>query len=239
MVHDADEQSRIVEQLDGVLSVQGDCERQLALLDELVQSKFVEMFEGGQYETRPLQELCDYVAGGSTPSMKHAEFYGGEVPFIKSGDVKSDTVREGALWLTDEAVEHGRARLIPADSVVVVVRSALLKRKMPCTVAPEPVVINQDLRAFHPIGDMEPSYLMWAIRAHEPELLARVRTVNTSGLDMDQLYNLPIPMAPYPLQQDFAAFVSSVEAIKADVRQQLASLQELYDSLAQQYFSEA
>lgn len=53
----------------------------------------IEMFgnrDGAIYCT--LEECCVSVTGGSTPSMKHEEYYGGEVPFIKSGDRKQGSV---------------------------------------------------------------------------------------------------------------------------------------------------
>ncbi len=205
-------------------------------LDELVKSRFVEMFGDADGEHRRLEDCCVKVVGGKTPSMKHPEYYGGDIPFIKSGDVKSDVVSSGALWLSNEAMEKASVKLVPAGSVLVVVRSALLKRKVSTSIASCKVAINQDIRAFSPKPEFTSSYLLWSIRSHEQELLEHVRSVNTSGIDMRQLYDLSIRVEPIDKQQEFAAFVRQVDKLKFETQQAIDKLQMLYDSLAQEYF---
>ena len=77
--------------------------------------------------------------------MKHPEYYGGNIPFVKSGDVKADRISEGSLWLTKNAIEKANARLVPAGSVIVVVRSAALQHEFHAAIVEKPVVINQDI----------------------------------------------------------------------------------------------
>lgn len=151
------------------------------------------------------------IQGGKTPSMKHPEYYGGTVPFIKSGDVKGDVVSSGNLWLSDAAVEQAGVRLVERGSVLVVTRSALLQRKMCSTLCGADVAINQDIKAFTPKTGFSGGYLLWAIRSHEQRLLAGVRSVSTSALDFDDLCNLPIRVASEFDQQEFADFVVRVD----------------------------
>ena len=73
--------------------------------------------------------------------MKHEEYFGGEVPFIKSGDVKADYVSSGALWLTQLALDETTAKYVPAGTVVVVTRSGILKHNLPVAITSNPVVI--------------------------------------------------------------------------------------------------
>ena len=75
--------------------------------------------------------------------MKHPEYYGGSIPFIKSGDVKTRTIREGALWLTDTALEQTNAKLLPPKTVIVVIRSAALRHEFHTAVTEVPVVMDE------------------------------------------------------------------------------------------------
>lgn len=211
---------------------------QLASLDSLVKSQFVEMFgDASDGITIPLKECCSKICGGKTPSMKHPEYYGGTIPFIKSGDVKGNAVSSGALWLSDAALEQAGVKLVKRGSVLVVTRSALLQRKMCSALCADDVAINQDIKAFEPKEGFSGSYLLWAIRLHEQRLLAGVRSVSTSALDFDDLCNLPIKVTSGFRQQEFADFVAKVDKSKYIARQQIEKLQTLYDSLAQEYFS--
>ena len=154
------------------------------------------------------------VTGGSTPSMKHEEYYGGEVPFIKSGDVKADYVSSGALWLTQRALDETTAKYVPAGTVVVVTRSGILKHDLPVAITSNPVVINQDLKAFEPKPEFSPQYIAWAIRSREDELLSKTRVMTVDNIESKDLYEIPVMIASREDQEQFAAFVRQSDKSK-------------------------
>ena len=162
----------------------------------------------------PLEECCTSITGGNTPSMKHEEYYGGNVPFIKSGDVKDKYVSEGALWLTQEALEKTTAKYVPEGTVIVVVRSGILKHDLPVAIAANPVVINQDLKAFQPKPEFTSQYLAWAIRSKEAELLSMTRAMTVDNIETKELYGIPVMVAPRDQQEQFAAFVEQSDKSK-------------------------
>ena len=167
---------------------------------------------GAEYIT--LEQCCTAVTGGNTPSMKHEEYYGGNVPFIKSGDVKDTYVSSGALWLTEEALQKTTAKYVPAGTVIVVVRSGILKHDLPVAIAANPVVINQDLKAFQPRPEFTSQYLAWAIRSKEDELLSMTRAMTVDNIESKELYGIPVMVAPLEQQQRFAAFVEQSDKSK-------------------------
>ena len=197
----------------------------LKTCDDIVKSQFVEMFghaESGEFST--LRECCMTIQGGKTPSMKHPEYYGGGIPFIKSGDVKQDIVSKGALSLTERALTDAGVKLVPNDSVLVVTRSAMLHNKMYSALSACRLAINQDVKAFIPLPDYLSSYLLWAIRVHEQELLAGTRSVSTCALDFEQLCSIEVQKAPIQRQEAFASFVSQVDKSKFAVQKALDEL---------------
>ena len=152
--------------------------------DELVKSQFIEMFGGTDSDANMItvEGCCRSITGGGTPSMKHQEYYGGDIPFIKSGDIKSTHVSDGVLKLTKVALKETTAKLLPAGTVLVVVRSAILRNEFHIALADVPVVINQDVKAFQPAKDVLPEYLLWAIKSREDEILRNVQTMITSHI---------------------------------------------------------
>ena len=146
--------------------------------------------------------------------MKHPEYYGGDIPFIKSGDVKEDRVSRGTLTLTDVALKETNAKLLPKDTIVVVVRSAALLHEFHIAVADNPIVVNQDLKAIKTTDQFIPMYLMWAVKMKEGIILGKVQTMLTSHIRMDDFLYLDIPVPPLALQQQFAAFVEQTDKSK-------------------------
>lgn len=221
-----DEKRRLAELLWAIHKTRVAYKELLQKTDDLVKSQFIEMFSSGQdgAEYRELKDCCDDVFGGKTPSMSHPEFYGGNIPFIKSGDVKDDTVSSGALWITDEAVQNAGVKLLPANTVIVVIRSAALRHEFHAAVTSNPVVINQDLKAFVPTDEFLPLYLMWSIKAHETTLLSKVQTVLTSHIEMSDLLKIPVMVASKDKQKQFCEFKEQADKSKFAAQQALESL---------------
>ena len=209
-----EEQSAIVDKLSRVTEVIKQRKQQLHVLDQLIKARFVEMFGEETEHGVPLKECCIDVRGGGTPSMQHPEYYGGNVPFIKSGDVRGDMVSSGALWLTEKALEETIAKYVPQGSVLVVNRSAALLREFRAAIAARPVVINQDIKAFIPKHDYTSEYLLWAIKIQTQLLLTKVTTVLTSHIDLKELLELRIANVSIERQKEFSAFISQVDKSK-------------------------
>ena len=161
-----------------------------------------------------LEECCTTITGGSTPSMKHEEFYGGNIPFIKSGDVKAEYVSSGALWLTEEALKKTTAKYVPEGSVIVVVRSGILKHDLPVAITSNPLVINQDIKAFHLKENFTPQYIAWAIRSKEDVLLSKTRVMTVDNIESKDLFEIPVMCASLSEQEQFAAFVRQTDKSK-------------------------
>lgn len=194
---DINEQHQIVESLNSIQNDIDSCDSQLDIISCLIKSRFVERFGNrASGEIVALRDCCSSIVGGKTPSMKHPEYYGGGIPFIKSGDVIGDRVFGGALSLSDVALEHASVKMIPAGSVLVVTRSARLRKEIHCAVCASDVAINQDIKAFTPLPEFTSDYLLWAIRSHEPDLLKTVRSVSTSGMDLGTLFGIGIRKPP-------------------------------------------
>ena len=237
-ITDLSTQKQIVSNLDKVTQTIDLCNAILEKLDLLVKARFVEMFgdEFPKFDVIPLKDCCAEITGGATPSMKHYEYYGGDIPFIKSGDVKEDRVSKGALTLTDTALRETSAKLLPKDTVIVVVRSAALLHEFHIAVSDNPIVINQDLKAIKPTDQFMPIYLMWAVKMKERIILGKVQTMLTSHIRMDDFLYLDIPVPPLALQQQFAAFVEQTDKSKLAVKQVLEKAETLKKALMQEYF---
>lgn len=72
-----------------------------------------------------IKHVSDVVTG-STPSKKHAEYYGGDFPFFKPADLEAgDNVVEATEYLSEEG--KNVSRIIPKLSTAVVLQ-ALIRR---------------------------------------------------------------------------------------------------------------
>ena len=60
------------------------------------------------WEEKRLGDICTTFSGG-TPSVTHQEYYNGEIPFIKSGEIHSDKTE---MFITDIGLKNSSAKLV-------------------------------------------------------------------------------------------------------------------------------
>lgn len=78
-------------------------------------------FEGaGQWEPRTVGSVCTSFSGG-TPNTSNPEFYGGDIPFIRSAEIGKETTE---LFLTRAGLENSAAKLVKKGDVLVALYGA-------------------------------------------------------------------------------------------------------------------
>src|SRR4249920_2005662 len=89
--------------------------------------------------------------GGGTPSKANPRFWtGGNIPWVSPKDMKRDVITDAQDHITEEAVNSSATNLVKPGSVLVVVRSGILKHTLPVAIADREVALNQDLKAVLP-----------------------------------------------------------------------------------------
>ena len=212
-----------------------------AKLDQLVKSRFVEMF-GAPITNKmgwpclSLVKTCKAILGGGTPSKSHPEYFTGGIPWVSPKDMKYAVISDSIDHITEEAVAHSTTNLVPKNSVLMVIRSGILKHTLPVAINSVPVTINQDMKAFVPGNGVITEFLMYYFKAIESDVLAGVRGVTADNIDFKAFQQRTIIVPPLELQNRFAAFVAEVDKSKLAVKQSLEKLETLKKSLMQQYF---
>lgn len=74
--------------------------------------------------SRPLATVMTDVRSGGTPSRKNPDFYDGDIPWLKSGEVSNSWITDTEEKITPAALSGSSAWLVPAGSVVVAMYGA-------------------------------------------------------------------------------------------------------------------
>lgn len=164
--------------------------------------------------TVALGDIVESVGGG-TPAKSRAEFYGGSIPWVTPKDMKAPEIADSQVRITDAGLASSSARLVPAGSVLVVVRSGVLKHTLPVALATAPVALNQDMRAFLPGPYIDSRYLAHLLRAKAPVVLRWVRATTADNFPFSRLLELPVPLPSLDEQRGIARILDSAESIRA------------------------
>ena len=119
-----DEQRRIAAVLDAADLLRAKRRQALAKLDSLTKAIFNDMF--GRAPNWPTGKLGDHVptTSGGTPSRSRPDFFNGQIPWVKSGELASGLVTTSEEAITVEALAGSSAKLMPIGTVLLAMYGA-------------------------------------------------------------------------------------------------------------------
>ena len=240
-VREYSEQKHIGQILELIDSYLRTYKKVLEQYDLLIKSRFVDMFgdpvlnEKG-WNLTSLESVCQSIYGGGTPSKKIKEYYMGTIPWVTSKDMKSDIIVDSIEHITQEAIDNSSTKIIPPESVLIVIRSGILKHTLPVCINKSKVTINQDLKALVLDERCKGIYLQYLLKALEKDILSGVRAVTADNIEFNSLKKREIPIPPIDIQIKFSQMVNQINKLKSDVQKSIDETQLLMDSLMQEYF---
>ncbi|KXB60175.1 restriction endonuclease subunit S [Lachnoanaerobaculum saburreum] len=237
-----EEQQKCVNVIDLIESIIIERKSQIDKLDELVRARFVEMFgdvihNDKLWEKHTVESLCKEIYGGGTPSKSHPEYYeNGDIPWVSSKDMKSDVVTDSQIKINRLGLDNSTAKMVPINSVIMVIRSGILKHTLPVAINAVPITVNQDLKVFIPGEHVLTRFLAVQFKMHEKDILSGVRAVTADNIEFDSLKQRELIVPPIELQHEYVFFLEQIDKSKVEVQKALDKAQLLFDSLMQKYF---
>lgn len=167
----------------------------------------------GHWAVRRLKYLVEF-SGGGTPSKGEPAFWGGDIPWVSPKDMKAELIEDSEDRITEEAVRSSATRMVPAGSVLVVVRSGILRHSIPVAITARPVALNQDMKALILNGECDPRFLKYVIRGSQRALLrAWTKTGATvESIEHELMANTLFPVPPMEEQRAIADFLDEKTA---------------------------
>ena len=221
---------------------------QLAKLDQLVKSRFIELFgdpkHSDKYGTRKLSSCvankADMVDGpfGSQVNTKVDYIENGEIPVIRTVNVKMMQFSADDLkFMSREKYETViRSQVLPGDVVLTKVgtignvcifpdnyQEAVLSTTGSCRIRVDESVVNKVFFAYN---------LMYL----KDKLLEIASTGVQPFLNMNHIKNIDVLDVPLEQQALFTVFIEQTDKTKLLIQQSLDKLETLKKSLMQEYF---
>jgi type I restriction enzyme S subunit len=185
------------------------------------------------FPAKPLGK-CGKVMGGGTPSKKRDDYWNGDIPWVAPKEMKTFRIASSSEQITEAAITESSAKLIPAGSVLFVVRGMILARHVPVAVTDVPCAINQDMKAIVLGKDILADYLAHMLWGANDILGGMVETAGhgTKKLETPVWSSLEIPIAGITKQEavieeltTFQEKLAELEALQTGTAQGLESFQ--------------
>jgi type I restriction enzyme S subunit len=235
---DTSEQQRIAERLGEADQIIRMRRYALELTDTFFPAAFHELF-GPRLKAGPFLAFGNLVkiTGGGTPARERPEYFQGRVPWLTSKDMKGDYIWDTEEHITETAIRESATNLVPASSILLVVKSKVLMHRLPVAIAKVALCHGQDIKSIQCSDALRPEFARFVLKFHEGRLLNLARGANTEGLTLPMLEELPVPIVPVSEQEHFTKLVTQHERLRSVQREALRQAEHLFASLLDGAFS--
>ena len=240
-----DEQRKIAAVLDKISDLTAKRSRQLDKLDELVKSRFVEMFGDPMLNSKHwlVCDLGKYITFLTSGSRGWAKYFSNEGKyFITIKNVKNChiTLDDVQYIVPPDNAEARRTKVKEGDLLISITadlgRTGIVTKE----IADYGGYINQHLTCIRLNRDyVHPVYIAYFMEseAGRHQFQAKNQVGVKAGLNFKSISSLKFLLPPLNLQKEFIIFVEAVEKAKSTIQRSLSALETLKKSLMQEYFS--
>ena len=239
-------QVEVANRLSGIDRLISQGKQQLSALDDLVKSRFVEMFgdpiEQPKYQTESLGEACTKIGSGATPRGGKTIYMDNGTPFIRSLNVHNGTfIRKNLAYIGEEEAKKLSNVSLKRGDVLLNITGASVARSC---VLPDDLVggrVNQHVAILRANQSVILPCILNATLTSESYQRFMLEGAQKAGatreaITKQDLERFRVSIPPLSLQQQFADFVAKVDKLGFDVQQQIEKLEILKQSLMQDYF---
>jgi type I restriction enzyme S subunit len=191
-------------------------------------------FRKDKWEKVRLGDVCKTTSGG-TPSRDRIDFYNGDIPWLKSGELHSKYVYSSEESITELGLKNSSAKLCPINSILIAIygvtagTSAILKTE---------AATNQAVCCIVPFKDkLDYEFLYDVITFKKTDIFKK--RVGTYQLNISQaiIRNTEIPLPPLEEQKQIATLFQSLENAIEQVENQEKNLKALQKKLSSSLIS--
>ena len=75
-------------------------------------------------QTVSLSGICTKIASGGTPLTKRGDYYGGDIPWLRTQEINFCNIYSTEKTITELGLKHSSAKIIPKDSVIIAMYGA-------------------------------------------------------------------------------------------------------------------
>lgn len=171
----------------------------------------------------PMISIGDFCITGSggTPSRKNPEFYDGDIPWVKSDDLREGLITSVSEHISELAIQKSSAKIVPKGALLLAMYGATVGRMAELGID---AATNQAVCNITPDPEKADSkYVYYALLNKVPEFLRNAVGGAQPNISQGMIKNTKIALPSLPEQKRIAAILDKAHAIRRK-RQQAIEL---------------
>ncbi len=151
-------------------------------------------------------EFTDSYSGG-TPVAGKKEYYDGDIPFIRSGEISSD---ETELFITNKGLNNSSAKMVKKGDILYALYGATSGE---VSISKLKGAINQAILAIQPHLNYDSQFLMQWLRKSKENIINTYLQGGQGNLSGNIVKELLVDLPTYEEQQKIGAYFSNLDSL--------------------------
>ena len=171
-----------------------------------------------------LGNVC-FTTSGGTPKRSNKEFYGGDIAWIKSGELNYSYIRSAEEYITDLALQKSSAKLFPKGTILIALYGATIGK---LAILDIEASTNQAICGIHSSSFLETKFLFHYLLCKQRFLIGLGAGGAQPNISQTILKKLLVSIPPLPEQR---AIVAKIEELFSSLDNGSANLEKAQEQL--------
>ena len=175
------------------------------------------------------------IGSGGTPSKTKTEYYGGDIPWVKTGDLKEEYLYSVEDYITVEGLKNSSAKMYEPGTVLIAMYGATIgatsiMKLNACT--------NQACAAFKPCKDVLPEYLYYFLKSKKQKFISDGVGGAQPNISAGYLKKVAFDIVPLNEQERVITVLDKVNRILSERQHEIEELDNLIKARFVEVFGE-
>lgn len=188
--------------------------------------------DGSEYpawEEKKMDNICSFFSGG-TPTSSNADYYGGEIPFIRSGEIHLTSTE---LFITDIGLKASSAKMVNIGDILYALYGATSGE---VDISKINGAINQAILCIRPDKYQSSIFIKELLNHNKDKIVKTFLQGGQGNLSAYTIKNLKYEFPCFEEQQKIADFLSEFDNAIEYAKEELEIWQNIKKGLLQQMF---
>lgn len=163
---------------------------------------------------------ASYTSSGGTPQRGNKLFFGGDIPWVKSGELPDGQITSTEERLTELGLEKSAAKVFDKGTLLIAMYGATVGK---LGILGLPAATNQAICAIVPNSKLDSRYLFYWLLSIRQSLIDSSFGGAQPNISQSTIRNLDVPLVPKHRQIEIARTLDDTFAAIADARSSISA----------------